>query len=216
MTWTADAHRHLSRVAAATGVVCFLAACHAAQPDRPTSSAPMSTPATSQRPQLLPPQPVVGVDPTTTPAEPVGVPSRLRIPSIGVDAALTTLAREPDGTMQAPLDWNQPGWYAGGPRPGQTGPAIIAGHVDSTAGPAVFYRLHQLRIGDPVLITTDGGSVLRFVVDDSHTFLKARFPTRLVYGPQPLPVLRLITCIGDFDASARSYLSNLVISAHLR
>jgi sortase (surface protein transpeptidase) len=169
----------------------------------------------SQDPRLLPPQPITGVDATTSAAAPVGVPARVRIPAIGVDAPVTRLGREPDGAMQAPPDWEVPGWYAGGPRPGQVGPAVIAGHIDSLSGPAVFFRLGLVRTGDEVLVTTDAGRVLRFVVDERQTFTKARFPSHLVYGPQPVPVLRLITCTGAFDAATGSYLSNLVVSAHL-
>jgi sortase (surface protein transpeptidase) len=92
---------------------------------------------------------------------------------------------------------------------------MIAGHVDSTLGPAVFYRLRDLRPGDRVFVTDRRGTVRRFVVDDLASFRKSRFPTALVYGPQPLPVLRLITCTGAFDAARGSYVENLVVSAHL-
>ncbi len=145
----------------------------------------------------------------------VDVPVRLRIPAIGVTTALQRLELEHDGSMQPPSAWGVAGWYAGGPRPGQVGPAVVVGHIDSTAGPAVFYRLADLRLGDAVLVTERDGHVQRWVVDDIVTFAKARFPTWRIYGPQPLPVLRLITCTGAFDAAARSYVDNLVVSAHL-
>jgi Sortase domain len=160
--------------------------------------------------------PIIGAGPirSSATARP-GPPVRIRIPAIGVDSRLQRLGLEPDGTLQAPTDWGTAGWYAGGPRPGEAGPAVIAGHVDSTSGPAVFYALRALRIGDAVLVTDRRGTVLRFVVDSIATFPKSRFPTALVYGPQPLPVLRLITCTGAFDAAKHSYVDNLVVSAHL-
>jgi hypothetical protein len=143
------------------------------------------------------------------------VPVRLRIPAIKVDTRLERLGLEPDGTLSPPTRWSIAGWYTGGPRPGEPGPAVIAGHVDSTSGPAVFYALHELRVGDAVIVTERAGTVLRFVVDDVASVPKTRFPTTLVYGPQPLPVLRLITCTGGFDATQHSYLDNLIVSAHL-
>jgi hypothetical protein len=155
-------------------------------------------------------QPVVGIA-GTRPA----VPVRLRIPAIGVDTKLQRLGLEQDGSLQPPSRWGVAGWYAGGPRPGDIGPAVIAGHVDSTLGPAVFYSLREVRPGDRVFVTDRRGSVLRFVVDHVAAFPKTRFPTALVYGPQPLPVLRLITCTGAFDAAQRSYVENLVVSAHV-
>jgi sortase (surface protein transpeptidase) len=149
------------------------------------------------------------------PREPAAVPVRLRVPALHIDAPLQHLGLEPDGTLEPPSAWNVPGWYARGPRPGDPGPAVIAGHVDSTAGPAVFFSLRDLRRGDAVLVVDRRGTVHHFVVDGVRSYPKDRFPTASVYGPQPLPVLRLITCTGAFDEAARSYVDNLVVSAHL-
>lgn len=143
------------------------------------------------------------------------VPVRLRIPALHIDTGLDALTRRPDGTLSTPPRWSVPGWYRGGPRPGEQGPAVIAGHVDSTAGPAVFFGLRWLHRGDPVDVVERGGRVLHFAVGDIRRVPKNRFPTALVYGPQPVPVLRLITCTGRFDLAARSYQDNLVVSAYL-
>ena len=143
-------------------------------------------------------------------------PVRLEIPSIGVSTDLVALGLNPDGTMQVPTKWEEAGWYARGPRPGEDGPAVIAGHVDSTSGPAVFFRLHDLRAGDEVLVTRADHSVVRFVIDRLQQFPKASFPTAAVFGATPGPTLRLITCTGAFDETARSYLDNLVAFASPR
>jgi sortase (surface protein transpeptidase) len=152
----------------------------------------------------------------TAPArDATSLPTQLTIPAIGVDTSLEPLGLMPDGTLQPPSQWQRAGWYAGGVRPGSIGPAVIAGHVDSVSGPAVFYRLRELKMGDPVIIRRRDGHVVTFVVDEVHAYPKATFPTALVYGPTPLPELRLITCTGDFDRNAHSYLLNLVVSAHV-
>lgn len=143
-------------------------------------------------------------------------PVQVRLPAIGVDSRLQPLGLLPDGSLQPPSHWQQAGWYAGGTVPGEVGPAVIAGHVDSVSGPAVFYRLRELRPGDEVLITRQDGRVLRFLVDDVAAYAKRSFPTEAVYGPAATPQLRLITCTGSFDYQARSYRDNLVVSAHLR
>jgi sortase (surface protein transpeptidase) len=75
------------------------------------------------------------------------------------------------------------GWYALGPRPGDPGSAVILGHVDSTRGPAVFYRLRQLRPGDEITIRRADGSVVRFAVQRTAQYDKRRFPTDEVYYP---------------------------------
>jgi sortase (surface protein transpeptidase) len=140
---------------------------------------------------------------------------RLLIPTIGVDTGLEPLGLLADGTLQPPHQWGEAGWYAHGVRPGEPGPAVIAGHVDSRNGPAVFFRLRDLGVGASAIVRTSDGQVLRFVIDTVRRYPKATFPTAAVYGPTPLPELRLVTCTGDFDWAARSYLDNLVVSARL-
>jgi hypothetical protein len=149
-----------------------------------------------------------------TPGDPApagtAAPQRLRIPDLDVDAALQQLHLLPDGTLAPPRGWVEAGWYADGTRPGDTGPAVIAGHVDSKQGPAVFYRLDRLRPGALVEVRQDD-RWLAFRVTEVARYPKNAFPTNRVYGPTPDPQLRLITCGGAFDAG--SYLDNTVVYA---
>jgi hypothetical protein len=176
-------------------------------------NAETSTPATASTPSSAPARVGVARYRATTPVLDAAAPVRLQIPSIGVSTNLVPLGLNPDGSMQVPTKWEEAGWYARGPRPGEDGPAVIAGHVDSTSGPAVFFRLHDLRAGDQVLVTRADHSVVRFVIDGLQQFPKASFPTAAVFGATPGPTLRLITCTGAFDETARSYLDNLVAFA---
>jgi sortase (surface protein transpeptidase) len=137
------------------------------------------------------------------------------VPSIGIDSSLQALGLLPDGTLQPPSQWQQAGWYSRGTVPGRIGPAVIAGHVDSVSGPAVFFRLRDVAVGAGILIRRQDGRTLTFVVDDVREYPKDRFPTATVYGPTADAELRLITCTGEFDYRTRSYLDNLVVSAHL-
>ena len=141
-----------------------------------------------------------------------GTPARVRIPRLGVDAPVVDLGKNPDGTLEVP-DWQDAGWWARGPQPGERGPAVIVGHVDSTAGPAVFYRLRELVPGHVVEIDLDDGGTTRFVVQRMERFPKDAFPTLDVYGLTPGPELRLITCDGEFDRSTGHYVDNLVVFA---
>jgi sortase (surface protein transpeptidase) len=141
-----------------------------------------------------------------------GPPSRLRIPKIGVDAPLVSLRLDKQGELQAPDDFQTPGWYADGTPPGDAGPAVIAGHVDSLEGKAVFYRLPELKPSDVIEVERDG-QWLSFHVTSAHRYAKNRFPTAEVYGPTPDAQLRLITCGGGFDRDRRSYYDNVVIFA---
>jgi hypothetical protein len=140
-------------------------------------------------------------------------PAGLAIPSIGVETELEHLAVRADGTLAAPDDFGRAGWFSEGPAPGDRGPAVIVGHVDSRDGPAVFYRLPELRTGDLVEVTRTDGTVTRFAVTDTFEATKDAFPTEAVYGPTAGPTLRLVTCTGTFDRASRRYVSNLIVYA---
>jgi len=138
---------------------------------------------------------------------------RVEIPRIGVASTLERLGRAPDRTVQVPSQWEVAGWYAGGPRPGDPGSAVILGHVDSKRGPAVFFRLGQLRRGDAITIMRADGSSVRFVVERTEQYPKRRFPTDEVYYPTLTPALRLVTCGGQFDYATGHYRSNVIVFA---
>jgi sortase (surface protein transpeptidase) len=142
-------------------------------------------------------------------------PLAIRIPSIGVASSLEELGRNQDGTVEVPGDWQAAGWFDEGARPGAPGPAIILGHVDSRLGPAVFYRLHELRRGDEVQVLQEGGEEVTFVVERVEQHAKDAFPTDAVYFPTLRPTLRLVTCGGAFDPSIGHYRDNVIVFAHL-
>ena len=144
-------------------------------------------------------------------------PVALDIPSIDVHSDnIVGLGLANDGSLEVPRDPSAPGWFTEGPSPGQFGPAVIAGHVDSQAGPAVFYRLGELNRGDQVSVTRQDGSVATFVIDSVESYKKAEFPTRDVYSNTTNRAeLRLITCGGEFDDDTGHYLDNTVAFAHL-
>ncbi|MFI1047987.1 class F sortase [Streptomyces griseoruber] len=145
-------------------------------------------------------------------------PVRLRIPRISVDAPFTDLSLNAEGQLQAPPpnDTNLVGWHAAGPSPGETGTAIIAGHVDTKTSAAVFVGLQYLKKGDVFDVVRADRSVAHFEVDDTETFAKDDFPSERVYADTPRAEARLITCAGTYDHSAKDYEDNLVVFAHLR
>jgi LPXTG-site transpeptidase (sortase) family protein len=144
-------------------------------------------------------------------------PVKIRIPAIGVDAPVMEVGRDADGTVQVPplAEHNLTGWYRYGPSPGQRGPAVILGHVDSTAGISVFYHLRNMHAGDTVYVTLADGKVAAFAVDGLQRVAKDAFPTASVYGKAGYPSLRLITCGGPFDQATGHYVDNIIVYAHL-
>lgn len=139
----------------------------------------------------------------------------VEVPSIGVRSELLPLGVDATGVLVPPEPYDIAGWFTGGPVPGDIGPAIIAGHVDSRAGPGVFFRLEEMQAGDEIMVTRSDGSKATFTVRRVESYPKLDFPTEQVYGPTPGQELRLITCGGEFDRSRRSYLDNIVVYAGL-
>jgi LPXTG-site transpeptidase (sortase) family protein len=145
------------------------------------------------------------------------VPVSIRIPGISVDAPVMEVGKNADGTVQVPpLDaHNLTGWYRYGPAPGQRGPAVILGHVDSLTGISVFFYLKDLHAGDRVYVSLADGKVATFSVDGVQKVAKDAFPTASIYGKAAYPSLRLITCGGPFDRATGHYLDNIIVYAHL-
>ena len=159
------------------------------------------------------PQPVADVVPQPAAAKISVTAVSIEIPRLGLSGPLDELGVAGDGELLAPDDPARAGWYSGGVVPGDRGPAIVGGHVDSRSGPGVFFALRSLRPDDLVEITRSDGKVARFSVIRVRQVAKEQFPTAAVYGPTPRPELRLITCGGRFDRTARSYTDNVVVEA---
>ena len=171
-----------------------------------------------------PPEPpaLIGALPEPVERKPVSVaeivpeappPSRVSIDRLGIESSLIGLKVQADGILQVPEDYATAGWHRAGTAPGDVGPAVIVGHVDSYEGPAVFYRLRELQPGDRVKIDRVDGSIVEYEVYGQETVAKDAFPTERVYGPTDGPELRLVTCGGRFDEDARSYDDNVVVYA---
>ena len=216
-------------VAAAALAAVAMAGCAPSGPGAaPSASAPgPDVPSTTDAPTPSP-------TPTTTPTDdastrsmaagqdyddrpaPNGVhPTRLRIPAIGVDAKVSDMGLNDDGSIEVPEVFADTGWWTYSPEPGRIGTSAILGHVDSRTGPAVFYRLRDLEAGDEIHVDGEDGDTVTFVVRDVEQYAKDEFPSDRVLGASPDPQLRLITCGGAFDSNAGSYLDNVVAYADL-
>lgn len=162
-------------------------------------------------------------DPERSPAAPplavqgapaTGVePVRVTVPRIGVDVAVEHLRTDATGRLESPRGWQRAGWFAEGAAPGEIGPAVVAGHVDSPTGPAAFTGLDALGAGDEITVERADGSVVRFEVDRTEVVAKGEFPTAAVYGATPDRQLRLITCDGPYVRGSGGYQDNLVVFA---
>ncbi|MEU3030981.1 class F sortase [Streptomyces incarnatus] len=170
-----------------------------------------------------PPQPAAaegrpdpGEERLSAPSLPPSPPLRIRIPAIRVNAPLMGLALTPSGSLDVPPAQNKnlAGWYEAGTAPGERGTAIVAGHVDNTEGPAVFYDLGALKRGARIEVDRRDGTVAEFTVDAVEVYAASDFPDQKVYGAATRPELRVITCGGGYSKTT-GYQGNVVVFAHL-
>ncbi|MFE1322649.1 class F sortase [Kitasatospora phosalacinea] len=177
---------------------------------------PPSAPPPSSSPARTAPSP--SPSPTAPDAPPLGPsdPTRLRIPSIAVNAAFTPLGLDATGALETPPVGrpNLVGWYRDAPAPGADGTAVVVGHVDDKHGPGVLYRLGLLRPGLTVTVTRQDRRTATFTVDAVRSYPKNAFPAAEVYAPTGRAELRVITCGGRYDRRT-GYDSNTVVYAHL-
>lgn len=218
-------------VLAASGAILIVFAATARTPPPPPPSAGserLAPVVSSVEPDPAPQPAPVEDDSIRPPAyeefdDPVALPSSepavIEIPAIGVVSEVHQVGLTAEHTMEVPAPgpyYDQAAWYKHSVTPGEIGPSVIVGHVDSAAnGPSVFFDLGNLRPGDEVLVTRQDGRVATFTVEEVRQFPKDEFPTELVYGDTDHAVLRLITCGGAFDSGERSYRDNIVVFATL-
>lgn len=174
------------------------------------SAKSLPAPAAISAPGASPVEPAMPA--TVAKAIPRTVPKRISIPAIGVNAPVTPEGTDASGALEMPplSARNLTGWWDGGSAPGQDGPAVIAGHVDSVDQPLVFWKLRDLKPGDKVTVSPAN---VTFTVTRITQVDKSAFPTQSVYGATRDPELRLVTCGGAFDSSTGHYLSNVIVYA---
>ncbi|MGK5440747.1 class F sortase [Micromonospora sp. URMC 105] len=168
---------------------------------------------------VLPDRFIAGLRPPPKkfPVLPGSPPTRIAISRIDLRAPVHHVGIAPDGSIGVPdADRAQEaGWYDQGPTPGQYGPAVIVGHVDTTTGPAVFHQLRELRDGDTVEVTREDRTVAVFEVDQVQRYDKEELPVDEIYGDFSRPNLRLITCGGRWVGGRTGYADNVVVYASL-
>ncbi len=154
-------------------------------------------------------------DDGSPPAREAGVPVRLTIPAINVDARIEAVGLTPDDAMDTPNDSLGTAWYQLGPRPGEQGNAVIAGHVDTVGGEAVFWNLRRLAPGDAIIVTSDDGIAHQFAVTGSEKYALGSAPLAAIFGPTDGVHLTLITCDSDtpFDRASGAYGGHVLIHA---
>jgi LPXTG-site transpeptidase (sortase) family protein len=144
------------------------------------------------------------------------VPKKIEIPAIQVNAPVIGVGLLKDGEMDVPSDGETTGWFNLGYKPGEPGNAAIAGHVSSKRGPAVFYNLKKLKLGDEVIITGAGSEKLTFVVLGVESYPRQQSPLNKIFGYTNRGALNLITCSGTYDRITTQNSERLVVYTQLK
>jgi hypothetical protein len=144
------------------------------------------------------------------------IPSTIFIDRINLEASIVQVGLLADGSIETPdLFSGTVGWYNNGPTPGEIGPAVLIGHVDTYKGPSVFWNLSKLAAGDIVRITRDDGQTVMFRVSSIVSYSQDEFNTDAVYGNTNYAGLRIITCGGRFNYITGRYSHNTVVFAEM-
>ena len=142
------------------------------------------------------------------------VPVALAVPSLGLAVDVEPVSVAEDGQMSIPDEPDRAGWYRFGPAPGdRAGSVVVAGHVDTTSGPGAFLTLTRVREGAEVVLELADGSSAAYRVVGGEQVAKADLAVEEIFRRDGAPVLRLVTCSGDWSPRTGHYTDNLVITA---
>ena len=148
------------------------------------------------------------------PADQSVPPVSVRVDGLGIDVPVVSVGVEPGtGAMSVPPDGGVVGWYQYGPSPGETGSAVLAGHVDFDGRPGAFFELRRVEPGATVVVRTADGAERNFVVQGRAQIAKAELPVSELFSRTGPTALVLVTCGGSYDRATRSYAANVVIYA---
>ncbi len=141
-------------------------------------------------------------------------PVRLTIPSIAIDSAVEQVGVTVDGAMEVPKGPDTVGWYERGPRPGEIGSAVMAGHYGwKNNEAAVFDNLYTLQVGDKLYVEDDQGVTTSFVVRDRRHYDPAADASDVFTSRDGIAHLNLITCGGVWNHATQSYSERLIVFA---
>ena len=185
-----------------------------------TASSTVYVPPTNAAPAAPPPTAEVEVPTTNSALDQNQVPAALppqgiRVDSLGIDMAIESVGLAEDGAMELPQDPSLAAWYRFGPSPASAaGATVIAAHVDSLVydiGP--FAQLATATVGTEIVVTTADGQERRYAVESVQTVTKQDVPWGSIFDRSGPNRLTLVTCGGEFDYDAKTYLSNVIVSA---
>lgn len=142
------------------------------------------------------------------------VPERLKVPSLGIDAAVEQVGQKADGSMGTPEDFDNVGWWSEGQKPGQAGNVVFAGHVNNGLTRAgVFEHLGQVKKGDYITVSNAEGRTIIYEVAQIDVYETDQAPLAKIFAKKGPSQVVLITCEGEWQGDERSFDKRLVVIA---
>jgi sortase A len=208
--------RLLTVLAISAALLAFLSACVRSVERDPSPEDPLETPVTEQSDSTACTHPNGAYEPQSSDdASTFGKPVRLLIEAIDVDAEIEYVGLDDEGRMGVPREWENVVWFELGAIPGERGNAVMAGHYDSTTGPAVFYELGELEDGDELIVMTEDDEKLIFEVIEIEDLHVDDLDSSKIFGETEERNLNLVTCSGEWDTSFDMYDGRLVVYTRL-
>ncbi len=170
-------------------------------------------PAPRAQPALVRPTPSATV--AAAPLPQPGIPTELVVPGLQIDAPIMPAGLTASGEMQAPATASGLTWYEGGPRPGLSGNAVLAGHLELGGAIGVFWRLHELKVGDEVQVVDNQRIRRYFMVRSLEDFAPDHAPLGRIFGAASTSHLNLVTCDGVWQPSQNQFSQWLVVFTDL-
>jgi LPXTG-site transpeptidase (sortase) family protein len=113
--------------------------------------------------------------------------------------------------MQDPSGREAAAWYGFEPLPNAGGNIFLAGHLQLSGSPAVFWNLQNAQAGDRVVITAGGADFYYSVISvDLETKADS---LHAVIDPVDRETVTLMTCAGTYIASTGDYTDRRIVRA---
>ena len=139
-------------------------------------------------------------------------PTRLKIPSLNIDASVEEVGVTPNGEMDVPKEPEDVAWFKAGPDPGETGSSVIDGHSGYKNNvPAIFDNLSKLQKGDKVYVEDENGVNVVFLVRELKNYNADETVPEVFASSDGLAHLNLITCDGVWNPATGTHSERLVV-----
>lgn len=143
------------------------------------------------------------------------LPRALYIDKLKIVARILPMGVNKDGSVQAPRNIFDAGWYTGSVKPGETGAMFVDGHASGPTREGLFAYLDTLVDGDEIRVEKGDGSTLKYRVVHTETKALGDVDMKKMLMPynEDAHGLNLMTCTGKWLADQKTYDQRVLVWA---